>query len=143
MGRKNDIEGQLSLFDTVFSEMSTKEAASETARETTKEDTGEALEEITRQSVSKECAKEDLEHRRIGEKLTPGGFQECKVCWCFTCEHSTVGGGKVRQFADRECVCPSCEICIQEQAADICVIGSAKEGCRYRAEKEGLVEPFL
>ena len=76
---------------------------------------------------------------REAPEAKPGGFAECADCWCATCEHSTVGGGKPRAFADRECVCPSCEMCVSEGKADVCVIGSADEGCRFRAEKEGLV----
>lgn len=108
MGRKNNIEGQLSLFDIAFAEE-------------------ESVEEIQGnvQPVSVSCKA--------------GGFQECSSCWCATCEHSTVGGSVPRPFGDSTCPCPSCELCVSEGKADICVIGSAEEGCKYRAEKEGLI----
>jgi len=51
-----------------------------------------------------------------------------------------VGGGVPRPFEDAMRACPSCELCVSDGRADVCVIGSAEEGCRYRAEKEGLVE---
>lgn len=75
-----------------------------------------------------------------GETFQPGGFSECAICWCATCEHSSVGGSVPRPFGENSRPCPSCELCVSEGKADICVIGSADEGCRYRAEKEGLAE---
>lgn len=69
--------------------------------------------------------------------MAPGKFKECTSCWCATCEHSTVGGGLPRPFGEAMRACPSCELCVSEGKADVCVIGSADEGCRYRAEKEG------
>lgn len=87
MGRKNEIEGQLNLWDMLTS---------------------------------------------------AGSFPECKLCWCATCEHSTVGGSVPRPFGEVLRPCPSCELCINDGKADICIIGSAEEGCSYRAEKEKL-----
>lgn len=74
------------------------------------------------------------------DMLVLGTFAECTSCWCSTCEHSTMGGGVPRPFGDSMRPCPSCELCANEGKADVCIIGSAEEGCRYRAEKEGLVE---
>ena len=73
------------------------------------------------------------------ETFHPGEFAECSSCWCATCEHSTVGGGVPRPFGESTRPCPSCELCVSEGKADVCVIGSADEGCRYRAEKDGLL----
>jgi len=67
-----------------------------------------------------------------------GNFPECASCWCSTCEHSCAGGSVPRPFGESMSPCPSCELCVKEGKADVCVIGSAEEGCRYRAEKEGL-----
>lgn len=108
MGRKNKIEGQLSLFDVVLMEPEVSEAEERVATE--------------------------------GKEYAPGSFAECASCWCATCEHSSVGGSVPRSFGESARPCPSCELCIREGKADVCVIGSAEEGCRYRAEKEGLSE---
>ena len=70
--------------------------------------------------------------------MEAGKFPECADCWCYTCEHSTVGGGVPRAFVDGEHPCPSCEFCISDGKADVCIIGSAKEGCGFRAAKEGI-----
>lgn len=110
MGRKNNIEGQLSLFDLVFIESEKPE--------------GEKAEAPKEKTI----------------RHTPGKFPECTSCWCATCEHSTVGGSVPRPFGEATRPCPSCELCVSEGKADVCVIGSAEEGCRYRAEKEGLLD---
>lgn len=112
MGRKNNIEGQLSLFDITFAE----------------EESVEEAQEIVQGSV-----------QAASVTCKAGGFPECVSCWCATCEHSTVGGSVPRPFGDSTRPCPSCELCVSEGKADICVMGSAEEGCKYRAEKEGLI----
>lgn len=111
MGRKNQIEGQLNFLDMLTGEV-------------------EKQKEVT--MVQSEPVKQ--------KKAAPGKFKECASCWCVTCEHSTIGGGVPRPFGEAMRACPSCELCVNEGKADVCVIGSAEEGCRYRAEKEGLVE---
>lgn len=116
MGRKNKIEGQLSLFDMVLMEPEVSEVETTFAVEEKSKSGGEA------------------------KKYTPGRFPECISCWCATCEHSTVGGGVPRPFGEAVRPCPSCELCVSEGKADVCVIGSAEEGCRYRAEKEGMID---
>lgn len=111
MSRRKDLEGQMSLFDIGLS-------AEESA---VKKNTPERNAEV--------CA------------YAAGSFPECKDCWCYTCEHSTVGGSHPRPFAGGEKPCSSCEFCVGEGHADICVIGSAKEGCSFRAEKESIISP--
>ena len=37
--------------------------------------------------------------------------------------------------------CPACDGCIEEDSATICEIGSAKEGCKFRAIEEGIFVP--
>lgn len=113
MGRKNQIEGQLNFLDMLTAG---KELGDEVKVDETKA------------------------HPKVKKQTTPGTFKECTSCWCASCEHSTAGSGVPRPFGDTMRVCPSCELCISEGKADVCVIGSADEGCRYRAEKEGLVE---
>ena len=113
MSRKRDIEGQLSLFD---------------------------CEEykVIKEKLENPSESPDDNLSRT-QSLNPGQFAECNECWCYTCEHSTVGGSVVREFVDGEHACPSCEFCVTEGQADICVIGSSKEGCGFRAKKEGLI----
>ena len=125
MGRKKDIEGQLNFLDMLV--------------------TGEVDEETLLEPVEEETQPENVIKR---EKMTTkvqkntykvGGFKECSSCWCATCEHSTVGGSVPRPLGDGMSPCPACELCIRAGKAEICVIGSADEGCRHRAEKEGLL----
>lgn len=111
MGRRHDIEGQLSLFDLPIANT-------------------EAQEEAPVADKKKKLADT--------KKAEAGKFPECAHCWCYTCEHSTVGGGVPRAFVDGERPCPSCEFCVKDGSPDVCVIGSAKEGCSFRAAKEGM-----
>lgn len=122
MGRKNQIDGQLSLFDMILAESEETESGDTLAVEKQESDI------VVKKSTGK------------NKKYTPGGFPECTSCWCATCEHSTVGGSVPRSFGEATRPCPSCELCISEGKADVCVIDSAEEGCRYRAEKEGLLD---
>lgn len=118
MGRKNQIEGQINFFDMLVSQ----EISSEQKENAAEEGLGEVV-----------VSKEQIHY-------APGCFPECSSCWCATCEHSTVGGSIPRLLGERELPCPSCELCVKDGAADVCVIGSAEEGCRFRAEKEGITE---
>ncbi len=118
MGRKNFIEGQMSLFDLSMIE---PEVSEETPEETVQE-----------KPIPKNAVK--------GKSVKAGKFPECASCWCYTCEHSFVGGSVPRAFINGEQPCPSCEFCVADGKADICVIGSAKDGCAYRAKKEGLLQ---
>ena len=125
MGRKNEIEGQLSLFDMLAAEQEQSESEQEQGK-----------------SDQAQGASEQKKKGKREEKTAclPGEFSECTSCWCATCEHSTVGGGVPRPFGESMRACPSCELCVREGKADVCVIGSAEEGCNYRARKEGLLE---
>lgn len=134
MNRRKEIEGQLSLFDMPMNadtyESNTVECVpgnvdcedGKTVRDP--EGTAHAPEQSVCESEGMTCA--------------PGGFAACQDCWCYTCEHSTVGGSKPRPFAEGERPCPACELCVKAGKADICVIGSAREGCSFRAKKEGI-----
>lgn len=66
-------------------------------------------------------------------------FQECIACWCSTCRHNAKGRAVSRDFAGEEKPCPSCDFCISGQKAEICEIGSYENGCKLRAEEEGIV----
>ncbi len=67
-------------------------------------------------------------------------FPECSVCWCSTCKHNAEGRAVPRDFTGVEKPCPSCEFCIKQKKAEICEVGSYENGCKLRAEEEGLLE---
>lgn len=66
-------------------------------------------------------------------------YQECSDCWCSTCRHNAEGKAVPRDFAGEKKPCPSCEFCIRMQKAEICEIGSYENGCKLRAEEEGII----
>ena len=66
-------------------------------------------------------------------------FAECDKCWCRDCKHNSMNEGIPRDLCGEMKSCPSCKICEDHDTPEICIIGSAKEGCRLRAEEEGLV----
>ncbi len=135
MGRKNQIEGQLNFLDMLIMEEVVEEA--EELQDISLESSEDADAE---NNTAEKLFQSGVRSERMSRKKAPGSFPECTVCWCASCEHSTVGGSVPRAFGEAMRACPSCELCVSEGKADICVIGSADEGCRYRAEKEGLVE---
>lgn len=135
MGRKNEIEGQLNFLD-----MLAGGTAADEEQEMLEQETLDKKEVISAQGFPHD--NEQTVAAKGGEKdkkWKPGGFAECIDCWCSTCEHSSVGGSVPRPFGENTRPCPSCELCVSEGKADVCVIGSADEGCRYRAEKDGLI----
>lgn len=67
-------------------------------------------------------------------------FPECKKCWCNDCKHNSRGEKVPRKFGTEMLPCPACEPCINNHKAEICIIGSAKEGCRTRALEEGILK---
>ncbi len=82
------------------------------------------------------------------EKPASGGagsaeilFKQCKKCWCFDCKHNSRNEGVPRDICGTQMPCPACESCISEDQATICEIGNAKEGCRLRAQEEGILIP--
>lgn len=138
MGRKKDIEGQLNFLDMLMSEAEKEDVAQDGSSEhTVGEDSvaGKDTEQVEKRPIS-ERKTSSAENAKTSHKA--GGFKECAFCWCATCEHSTVGGSVPRPLSDGMRPCPACELCVKAGKADICVIGSADEGCRHRAEKEGL-----
>ena len=68
-------------------------------------------------------------------------FKQCKKCWCFDCKHNSRNEGVVRDICGTQMPCPACETCISEDQATICEIGNAKEGCKLRAQEEGILVP--
>lgn len=65
-------------------------------------------------------------------------FAECVSCWCSTCIHNAEGKAVPRDFAGVKKPCPSCSICISQDKAEICEIDSYDNGCKLRAEEEGI-----
>ncbi|MBO4680150.1 MAG: hypothetical protein J5626_10840 [Lachnospiraceae bacterium] len=68
-------------------------------------------------------------------------FKQCKKCWCFDCKHNSRNEGVARDICGTQMPCPACESCISEDQATICEIGNAKEGCKLRAQEEGILIP--
>ncbi|MCR4678250.1 MAG: hypothetical protein K5679_05800 [Lachnospiraceae bacterium] len=66
-------------------------------------------------------------------------FKQCKKCWCFDCKHNSRNEGIARDLCGTMMPCPACETCIAEEQATICEIGNAKEGCKLRAQEEGIL----
>lgn len=65
-------------------------------------------------------------------------YKECINCWCSTCKHNAKGKAFPRDFAGEKKPCPSCDFCTNQNKADICEIGSYENGCKLRAEEEGI-----
>lgn len=67
-------------------------------------------------------------------------FPQCNECWCSTCRHNAEGMAVPRDFAGMRKPCPSCNFCISQDKAEICEIDSYENGCKLRAEEEGIVD---
>lgn len=67
-------------------------------------------------------------------------FTECADCWCSTCRHNADGKAIPRDFAGVKKPCPSCSFCLSQGKAEICEIDSYENGCKLRAEEEGIIE---
>lgn len=70
--------------------------------------------------------------------LRTGEFNECKSCWCSDCKHNALNEGVPRDICGNMLSCPACDMCLNTGIAEICVIGSADEGCSVRAAEEGI-----
>lgn len=111
---KKQIDGQINLFDYI----------SEEEKKSTDQD---------KQSHSEE--------NQISKKKDTliGFYQECSLCWCSTCRHNEKGQAVFRDFAGVKKPCPSCDFCVKQKKAEICEIGSYENGCKLRAEEEGII----
>lgn len=67
-----------------------------------------------------------------------GGFPGCADCWCRDCKHNEANDGVPREFGGQSLPCPACRLCVEQGEADICMIGSAEEGCSVRAHEDGV-----
>ena len=65
-------------------------------------------------------------------------FKECEACWCRDCKHNMRNEAIPRDLCGKMLPCPACEGCFSEGKAEICEIGSAKNGCHTRALEEGI-----
>ncbi len=65
-------------------------------------------------------------------------YEECANCWCSTCRHNAKKDAIPRDFAGEKKPCPSCDFCMSQGKAEICEIGSYDNGCKLRAEEEGI-----
>ncbi len=77
---------------------------------------------------------------KIDKVTSAGKFEACKQCWCKDCKHNTINEGIPRSLGGQELPCPACDFCVDNQSPEICIIGSAKEGCQVRAAEEGMIE---
>lgn len=109
---KKIIEGQMNLFD-LFGSMQEADV------------------------VEKDVCKNHIEKEK---RSHAGQFTECNRCWCRDCRHNSVNEGVPRDICGSMQACPACDMCLQAGVAEICVIGSAKEGCSVRAAEEGILE---
>lgn len=112
---KKQIEGQLNLFDYISEE---EKKGSDQLR------TGDPKEKT-------KTAADD------GHDIS--FYKKCVDCWCSTCRHNEKGQAVPRDFAGEKKPCPSCDFCIRQKKAEICEIGSYENGCKLRAEEEGMV----
>ena len=96
-------------------------------------------EPVKEEPVKAEPVKEEpaKELPKSGEIL----FKQCKKCWCFDCKHNSRNEGVPRDICGTQMPCPACETCISEEQATVCEIGNAKEGCKLRAQEEGILVP--
>ena len=107
--------------------------------------------EPVKEEVKAETVKEETKPEPVKTKPEPvapvssgGGskeilFKQCKKCWCFDCKHNSRNEGVPRDICGTSMPCPACESCISEDQATICEIGNAKEGCKLRAQEEGIL----
>lgn len=82
-----------------------------------------------------------LEGENLDKKLSlreVNPFIECELCWCRDCKHNSNNEGEPRDFGGEMKACPACELCIENDEPEICEIGSYKNGCKLRAEEEGI-----
>ena len=65
-------------------------------------------------------------------------FSECADCWCHDCRYNALNEAIPRDLAGETKPCPSCSFCLEAGSAEICEIGSYKNGCKVRAVDEGI-----
>lgn len=107
---KKQLDGQLNLFDYISQE---------------------------EKSVSVKNEHTESENQSKENQITL--YKECAICWCSTCRHNEKGQALPRDFAGEKKPCPSCDFCIRQKKAEICEIGSYENGCKLRAEEEGII----
>lgn len=115
---KKQIDGQLNLFDYISEE-----------------------EKVVSSDSHNKSEKNKSNIKKINTKNSDNIislYEKCSVCWCSTCRHNEKGQAIPRDFAGDKKPCPSCNFCIKQKKAEVCEIGSYENGCKLRAEEEGL-----
>lgn len=69
-------------------------------------------------------------------KYKAKNFEECIHCWCYDCKHNQYNEAVPRDLCGNKIACPACNECIKQGFANICEIGSSKNGCSLRAKEE-------
>lgn len=67
-------------------------------------------------------------------------FLDCIRCWCADCKHNARKEAVPRSMLGVLKPCPACELCLKNNGAEPCMIGSYENGCSLRAEEEGIFE---
>lgn len=85
-----------------------------------------------------EKIKEIEQKEQPKQHMSVTSFSECRSCWCRDCKHNVRTEAVPRDLCGKMLPCPACEGCFSEGKAEICEIGSAKNGCHTRALEEGI-----
>ena len=118
-----------------------EEPKPEPVREVPKPEQVKAVEKPAEKPVPKPVQKPVQKPASDGAGSAEILFKQCEKCWCFDCKHNSRNEGVPRDICGTQMPCPACESCISEDQATICEIGNAKEGCRLRAQEEGILIP--
>ncbi len=94
---------------------------------------------ISQEEKSVSLKKEQTESDDQSKENQIALYKECTHCWCSTCRHNEKGQALPRDFAGEKKPCPSCDFCIKQKKAEICEIGSYENGCKLRAEEDGII----
>lgn len=123
---KKQIEGQLDFFELL-----------EECRFLSDMDDSFSEDEFMEDGSVEENHESNVEiHEKINTDIL---FKECDLCWCKDCRHNEKNEGIERDFGGIKKPCFPCSFCIENKNPEICEIGSAKNGCKLRAEEENII----
>lgn len=125
---KKQIDGQLNLFDYISEEERNTYNDTDNTKSKKEDKTNKIIKDYGK---SKEISFDNESLILL--------YKECNDCWCSTCRHNGKGKAIPRDFAGEKKPCPSCDFCIKQKKAEICEIGSYENGCKLRAEEEGIM----
>lgn len=138
---KKQIDGQLNLFDYISEEekkTSKSDGYTEPEQDRTEnKKTDKKINHAVENDKTDRKSQVILNHRKSNSIISI--YKECVACWCSTCRHNEKGGAVPRDFAGEKKPCPSCDFCIRQEKAEVCEIGSYENGCKLRAEEEGIL----